>query len=327
MSPKTELPPELGEGYELTFARLQRMFRARGVSSHDAADLAQEAAARLIVHLRRRGMEPNPFHEGMNALIHRIAMNLLIDRARAGRNDPVSLDAAMEVAGPEDPADVVYRAQRVRAVRSAVAGLSQRHRRAIALSLDGLGPAEIAQDFGIERNAADALLYRARRRLAESIRLDQIGAAIGIAVARLRASVRRGEMHDPVLNAAPAGLHIATGLIGLAMTATFSVPPAVATSDHAGSPLPVVTTAGSAVDQSAALTTVDVGVVAVAPHAARPLRRNAVQVGTEVPGASNGRSALGLEVWREHDGKGITGPTVERASDEACRAGTCEVLR
>lgn len=321
MSPKTELPPELGDGYELMFVRLQRMFRARGVPSHDAADLAQEAAARLIVHLRRRGLNPNPIHEGINALIHRIAMNLLIDRARAGRNDPVSLDDAMEVAGAEDPADVVSRQQRVHAVRSAVAGLSHRHRRAIALSLDGMGPAEIAIDFGIERNAADALLYRARRRLAESLRLDQIGVAIALAVARLRATMRRSEIASPVLNAAPVGMHLATGIVGLAMAASFGLPPV----DVSTSPISAglkVQTATEVTNTGTVLLRAD---LQTAPASLAPsTKRESVSVTTRVPGSKEGSDPLGVHLWRENDGKGTTGPLIESGMTAACSTGSCE---
>lgn len=328
MSPKTELPPELGDGYELMFARLQRMFRARGVSSHDAADMAQETAARLIVHLRRRGLDPNPIHEGVNALVNRIAINLLIDRARSGRDESVALENAHEIAGAEDPADVISRKQRVHAVRTAVAGLSQRHRRAIALSLDGMGPAEIAVDFGIERNAADALLYRARRRLAESLRIEHIGAAIAIVFDRLRSSARRSDIASPLLNAAPAGMHLATGIVGLAMTASFGLPPAT-TPSVAPERTPVLV-AATEIGEPAPVLSVTIpterGSAALQPTT----KREKVSVSAKVPGRQAGEDSLGVHLWREQDGDGKTGPVLDQGSAAACSTGACtasEVLR
>jgi DNA-binding CsgD family transcriptional regulator len=232
----------------------------------------------------------------------------------------------MGFVGDEDPAEIVSRAQRVRAVRTAVAGLSSRHRRAIALSLDGLGPAEIAQDFGIERNAADALLYRARRRLAESIRLDQIGVAIALAFSRLRASTRRSDLDAPLLSAAPAGMHIATGLVGLAMTASITLAPTT-TATHTPPASPAVHIAATVTETGSLLGAARPATVAAQAAPAPPTRRNSVSLGTKVPGSSSGKNDVGLRVWRDHDGKGITGPTVERAANETCAAGACTVLR
>src|SRR5688572_6585268 len=48
-----ELPIELDDAYAQTFDRLRRMFRARGCTPEEAADLAQDAAVRAFVHIRR----------------------------------------------------------------------------------------------------------------------------------------------------------------------------------------------------------------------------------------------------------------------------------
>jgi RNA polymerase sigma-70 factor (ECF subfamily) len=187
---EAEVPLELDQTYLATFGRLKRWFRARGCTPEEAADLAQDAAIRAYVHIRRWGVTG----DGLDPLINRIARNLLIDRYRRGTPYLVSLEDAAEVHDPEqDPTEEVDRRQRRRAVRHAVASLPDRHKTAILYSLNGMSPAEVGQKMGIGRNAADALLHRARRSLAE--RLRHVGeGSFGIAAIgwfKLRAAARR----------------------------------------------------------------------------------------------------------------------------------------
>jgi RNA polymerase sigma factor (sigma-70 family) len=67
------------------------------------------------------------------------------------------------------PDELAVVAEQRRAVREAVVSLSPRYRRVIELSMRGLGPAEIGRAFGIKRNAADAIIHRARRALASKL--------------------------------------------------------------------------------------------------------------------------------------------------------------
>jgi RNA polymerase sigma-70 factor, ECF subfamily len=142
------------------------MFRARGCSAEEAADLAQDAAVRAFMHIRRWGVASS----GLDPLLNRIARNLLIDRYRRTTPHLVPLDSADEIGDPaQDPTEEVARRQRRTAVHTAIRSLPVRHQKAITYSLSGLTPEEVGQQMGIGRNAADALLHRARRSLREHL--------------------------------------------------------------------------------------------------------------------------------------------------------------
>jgi RNA polymerase sigma factor (sigma-70 family) len=122
---------------------------------------------RAYVHVQRWGATG----EGLDPLINRIARNLLIDRHRRVAPHLVSLEAASEVHDTApDLDDQVLQRQRNVEVRSAVSELPERHRTALMYSLKGMTPAEVGDKLGIGRNAADALLHRARRSLRERLR-------------------------------------------------------------------------------------------------------------------------------------------------------------
>ena len=177
-----ELPIELDDAYTHTFDRLRRMFRARGCTPEEAADLAQEAAIRAFVHIRRWGVT----NGGLDPLLNRIARNLLIDRYRRVAPHLVPLDSAGDLHDPaQDPTEEFARRQRGRDVHHAIRSLPSRHQAAITYSLSGMSPEEVGRQMGIGRNAADALLHRARRSLKEHlepVREGMWGVALAIRV-------------------------------------------------------------------------------------------------------------------------------------------------
>jgi RNA polymerase sigma factor (sigma-70 family) len=199
------------------------MFRARGCTPEEAADLAQDAAVRAFVHIRRWGVNGT----GLDPLLNRIARNLLIDRYRRTTPHIVPLDDAGELQDPDqDPTEEVVRRQRTHAVRSAIKGLPVRHQTAITYSLNGLTPEEVGRRMGIGRNAADALLHRARRSLKERLQTvgeGMFGVALGI---RVRASglIRRAGIESGMGDAAVAALaNTALGVATAAIVAVLSV--------------------------------------------------------------------------------------------------------
>lgn len=199
------------------------MFRARGCTPEEAADLAQDAAVRAFVHIRRWGVNGT----GLDPLLNRIARNLLIDRYRRTTPHIVPLDDAGELHDPDqDPTEEVARRQRTRAVRSAIQGLPVRHQTAITYSLHGLTPEEVGRRMGIGRNAADALLHRARRSLKERLQTvgeGMFGVALGI---RVRASglLRRAGVESGMGDAAVAALaNTALGVATAAMVAVLAM--------------------------------------------------------------------------------------------------------
>lgn len=210
-----EIPPELDQTYRRTFARLKGLFRARGCTPEEAADLAQEAAMRAYMHVQRWGATGD-----LDPLINRIARNLLIDRHRRVAPHLVPLENAADVHDPQaDPTEEVIRRQESNEIRSAVNELSSRHQTALMYSMGGMSPAEVGDRLGIGRNAADALLHRARRSLRE--RLRHVGeGALGIGVwfrIRIRNAAGRAGISGPVeaagTHAVSAGVATAAAIV------------------------------------------------------------------------------------------------------------------
>lgn len=217
-----DLPEELQAAYAQTFDRLRRMFRARGCTPEEAADLAQDAAVRAYVHIRRWGVNGT----GLDPLLNRIARNLLIDRYRRTTPHIVPLDDAGELHDPDqDPTEEVARRQRSRAVHTAIQDLPVRHQTAITYSLSGLSPEEVGRRMGIGRNAADALLHRARRSLKERLQTageGMFGFALGIRVRWDRFTGRAGG-HALQENGLAAGLQAGAAVVSMAVAAVISV--------------------------------------------------------------------------------------------------------
>jgi RNA polymerase sigma factor (sigma-70 family) len=147
---------------------------------------------RAFMHIRRWGVASS----GLDPLLNRIARNLLIDRYRRTTPHLVPLDSADEIQDPaQDPTEEFARRNRRTAVQSAIRSLPVRHQRAITYSLSGLTPEEVGRQMGIGRNAADALLHRARRSLREHlapVKDGMWGLAIGFKVRWSRAARRLG---------------------------------------------------------------------------------------------------------------------------------------
>ncbi|HEX9711956.1 MAG TPA: sigma-70 family RNA polymerase sigma factor [Actinomycetota bacterium] len=364
------VPSELGEGYHATFARLCRMFRARGVPPSETADLAQETIARTLLHLRRRGlMDPGrsnghaangngngtngngtngngarrlelPADAGIEPLIKRIAINLLIDRARAAAPKMLPIDGAEEIAQPGlDPSDEVARRQQRAQVHRAIGDLSSRHRTAMLLSLEGLTPAEIATHLGIRRNAADALLYRARRSLAKH--LSTLGGLIrGLAVIialRLRALARRPEA-TTLSDAAFAGqavLGIAAATLGTLLVLTL---PASTEADAAVPPIAVEAPVSAGADiasvEAPATITPEKDVVeptrtaGVSPRTDIDVQGHEVHTGAGFKDPATGQDEeFGLDLIHERDeaDRGVAGPMLDSVTEFTCDTATaCE---
>jgi RNA polymerase sigma factor (sigma-70 family) len=317
-----QVPEELDGGYAATFGRLRALYRSRGLSKDDAADLAQEAIARALLHLRRHGCNGEP----VTPLVNRIAANLLVDHLRANHSRVVSLEASeIDVDEPSaDPSEEFARRHLRNEVRTAIAALPDRHQRVISMSLDGRTPAEIADDLGIRRNAADALLFRARRGLAELLRTAGAGAwAAAVLVAlRVRHGARRG---IDLARATPAaflstqpGVNLATAAIATVMAVgSVASSPAVAAAASrapAQTPAVVVTTVTT---QSETPTAVD------APSSAGGVVTNA-----SVDARSHDVSVRGggdsedpaVRTWhnRDPDNRGVTGPVLDSATTTTC---------
>lgn len=100
------------------------------------------------------------------ALLYRIAGNLAIDHHRANPVRPECIDDLHENEQPatdlHDPARVACARQTLDRLRMAIEGLPPQCRRAFVLhKFEGHSHTEIADEFGVTRNAVEKLLIRA----------------------------------------------------------------------------------------------------------------------------------------------------------------------
>jgi len=337
---KRHLPAELDGGYSATFERLRRFFMARGVPREEAADLAQESITRALLHIQRRGTSPE--YDGIGPLLSRIGINLLIDRARAVRPRLVPIDNAESVLALDaDPSDHITRLDRDATVRGAIGQLSDRHRRALELTLQGLTPAEIAADLGIRRNAADALLHRARRRLAERLS-SAVLTVFGAISVRARIAARRAAYATRSLEAqaGPGALQIGAFAVAAALTVpilvpggTGSTPPVDRAPSHhlargtdddvrPGLVAPAVVRTSTADADTGAddATRID---LQVDPHG--PSGR--VDSTYEDPIVDEQHHAYaGVEREKEATNTSTTGPVLDTVTATACSIGPCDVI-
>ena len=99
--------------------------------------------------------------------------------------------------------------------------------------MQGQSPAEIARELGIKRNAADAILHRARRSLASKLGPRTAWGVVALPFTRLRTNVRHA-LHTLAswspgsVDAAPLGVSLASAGLVAILTVTSPTPaPAV----------------------------------------------------------------------------------------------------
>jgi RNA polymerase sigma-70 factor (ECF subfamily) len=158
------------ETYMARRASLIRFFAARAASQAAAEDLVQELYLKLAT--RPPGVEA----ENPTALLYRIALNLLRDRAR-GEIRAAARDAdwrgahhasvAGEDVADEAPADEAAASrQRLRRLVEAVAELPPQMQRAFTLhKLDGLSHVQTAQAMGLSVKSVEKHISAALSRL------------------------------------------------------------------------------------------------------------------------------------------------------------------
>jgi len=154
---------------------LVRFLAARAGSLSAAEDLVQE------LYLKLAARDPATEVSAPTAMLYRMALNLLLDRARgearAGARDAGWRQVAHTAIGGEDiadepaPDDAVASAQRLRQLVAAVADLPPQMGRAFRLhKLDGLSHAQTAATMGLSVKAVEkhisAALKALTRRLA-----------------------------------------------------------------------------------------------------------------------------------------------------------------
>ena len=142
---------------------------------HDQAE-AEDVAQDTFVRLHRKLPSWEGGEDGLSSWLHRVAVNLSIDRRR-GPAKPVSL---VDIGDVAEPADLDGPLDRKRHVEAALAQLPERQRAALVLvHYQGLSGREAASALEISVEALESLLARARRTLRNSlapVRADLLGA-------------------------------------------------------------------------------------------------------------------------------------------------------
>ncbi len=135
-------------------------------SATEAEDVAQEVFARVWTS----AASWRPGAARFTTWLHRVALNLCLDRLARRRDAP--LDDAPEPVDPRPtPADRLEEAEVTRVVAREVAALPERQRIALALChWHGLRNDEAAEIMQITVEALESLLARARRTLRERLR-------------------------------------------------------------------------------------------------------------------------------------------------------------
>lgn len=136
----------------------------------EAEDVAQEAFLRLWRQARRWKPKAK-----LSTWLYRVAHNLCIDRLRARRTQASPPEPSE---GPLDASALLERRQVADAVSRALDGLPERQRAAVVLTYyEGLRNYESAEVMGVEVDALESLLARARRKLRKALRHTRAAAA------------------------------------------------------------------------------------------------------------------------------------------------------
>ncbi len=154
------MPEDLADVYKSTYAALVRFLYRKVWDAERAADLAQEAFARALVH--------RP--DNARGWLFVVAANMARDEARRQareRRHLTLLTQESETAVPAPDEAIHAEQDRVR-VRQALEELTPRDREVLLLWDAGLSYDDIASQTGLARGAIGTTLSRARRRLVEA---------------------------------------------------------------------------------------------------------------------------------------------------------------
>ena len=158
---------DLAEVYRTTYRALVRFLYRKVWDAERAADLAQEAFARALVH------KP----QNARGWLFIVAANMARDDARRAareRRHLTLLTAEPPEAAVAAEAAVEAESDRAR-VRAALEELSPRDREVLLLWDSGLSYDEIAGHTGLARGAIGTTLSRARRRLVQAYEAGKPG--------------------------------------------------------------------------------------------------------------------------------------------------------
>jgi RNA polymerase sigma-70 factor (ECF subfamily) len=129
----------------------------------DAADdICQETFLRVL-----RGARSYQPAAAFTTWLHRIVVNLCLDRAKRPKLALLNEDPPADLATPDAP---LRREEQTAAVQRAIAALPERQRIALVLHrFQGLSHAQVAESTGWTESAVEALLVRAYAQLRERL--------------------------------------------------------------------------------------------------------------------------------------------------------------
>ena len=146
-------------------ALFRAAYRLTG-NTPNAEDLVQETCVRAFLHV-----EELQASQPVKAWLMRVEYNLFLDAVRRQRRSPVRIldsgaDSTNRYPSPDaNPEESTYRTQREEQLQRAWLRVSKGHRALLALRAEGYNVAEIAEITGLEPDALNARLYRARASL------------------------------------------------------------------------------------------------------------------------------------------------------------------
>ena len=150
---------------------------ALGVLHHkeDARDACQDAFLRAF-----RGLDGFDGQSQFSTWLHRIVVNICIDRLRQKASGAVALDdVAPVLAGDDDPARTVEGAELGGRIGAALAQLTPNHRTTLVLrEVQGLSYLEIADAMKCSVGTVMSRLFHARRKMQSLLRADAAATAI-----------------------------------------------------------------------------------------------------------------------------------------------------
>ncbi len=166
---------DAGAWTALVHRHLPAVTRCAAYMLGDATE-AEDVAQDTFLRLHRKLSTWEGAEDGLSSWLHRVTINLSIDRKR-GPPRPLSLLDADDVA---EPADLDGPLDRKRHIEMALASLPERQRAALILvHYQGFSGREAASALDVSVDALESLLARARRTLRNSlapIRADLLGA-------------------------------------------------------------------------------------------------------------------------------------------------------
>lgn len=148
-------------------SRLHRYLRLSGASPHEADDAVQTAFAQAWVNRAKLTVNPR-------AWLYKAAYGAFLrGPVRVQQRETSAGDTMPERAEPLDSGEVAIFNEFAQEVQAAVANLPAKQNRIMSLTLVGFSPSEIAQQLDCDPAAVRQNLHRARRTLAQKLRVAQ----------------------------------------------------------------------------------------------------------------------------------------------------------